>query len=395
MTGIPNGSPMAPDNEKGFVSVYGSRFSPALLTEALKFITNEQRRPSHAQRFLLEDAIKYGGKQWLYNTGLAETVTTSDFPTLFGVLIQNDMLAKYKAWVADWRSFVPTGTLPNFNAHTYHKVYGQDEVLPQVAENGPYLAVQSGTGHYHNTLAKYGRSYGISWESVINDSMGAFRDIADRFMTAVTRTEARHATEMYSSATGPNAGLFGAPIADVDGQNVTNQGALALSIANLQTTLRLMAAQTDPNGEPISVQGVHLVVPPALEMTARAILTSTTVWATAAAFPGVPNINITPQLGLKLHVDPYLPAVDATGNDNGSWYVFADKAQGKWGQMDFLAGHEEPEICMKASDKLSMSGGPVSPFEGDFDSDDIMYRVRCVHHGTQLDPRYAYAQVSA
>jgi hypothetical protein len=61
--------------------------------------------------------------------------------------------------------------------------------------------------------------------------------------------------------------------------------------------------------------------------------------------------------------------------------------------MDRLAGHEAPEVCMKASDKISMGGGAISPFEGDFDTDDIKYRVRVVHGGWQLDPRYCYAQV--
>ena len=48
---------------------------------------------------------------------------------------------------------------------------------------------------------------------------------------------------------------------------------------------------------------------------------------------------------------------------------------------------------MKASDKVTVTGDPMSPFSGDFATDNIFYRVRDVHGGTQLDPRYAFAQV--
>ena len=73
--------------------------------------------------------------------------------------------------------------------------------------------------------------------------------------------------------------------------------------------------------------------------------------------------------------------------------MFADASLGRAVQVDFLTGHESPEICMKTSNKVSGGGGVVSPFDGDFDSDDVQYRVRHVVGGTHLDPRYAYAQV--
>lgn len=366
------------ESEQGFdKSAKGIAADPAALTEALRLIRNEYGLPRHRHQYLLKEAI-----------------TTSDFPTLFGILVQQDLLAKYRAVIPDWRSYCPTGTLPNFNIHTKHKVYGQDNVLPVVAEKGPYTAVPSGTGHYHAHLHKYGRVFDISWEAVINDSLGAFNDIADRFSTAATRTEAFNVTSLIAAVGGPNAGLYGAPIADVDGQNVTNQGILALSIANLQATLQLMAAQTDPNGEPIQVQGVHLVVPPALEYTARAILTSSLAYSTAAAFPGVPDINITPQLGIQLHVNRYLNVIDLSANTNGTWYMFAEPGTARAIEMDFLAGNESPEICMKSSDKVPVGGGgEMGPFGGDFATDDIFYRVRHVMGGWQLDPRYTYAQV--
>ena len=61
-------------------------------------------------------------------------------------------------------------------------------------------------------------------------------------------------------------------------------------------------------------------------------------------------------------------------------------------EFGYLRGHETPEICMKSSDKVSMGGGDLSAFSGDFATDNIFYRVRIVKGSTQLDPRFAYAQ---
>jgi len=95
-----------------------------------------------------------------------------------------------------------------------------------------------------------------------------------------------------------------------------------------------------------------------------------------------------------LHVDPYIPVIDTSQNLN-TWYVFADPSQGAAMEFGYLRGHETPEICMKSSDKVSVGGAALSPFSGDFATDNIFYRVRIVKGSTQLDPRFAYAQVSA
>ena len=366
------------ENWDGQASLSGTPVNEAAVARVIDILANKDHLPRHKHEYLLK-----------------EVITTSDFPTLFGVAIDRQMLANWRAWVGDFRPYTKMTRLTNFNSHERHKVYGQDNLLPQVVEKGEYLVGDVGTGHYHIQLKKYGRQFDISWESIINDSMGAFSDIATRFSTAAQRTVARTATGLYAVAAGPNPLLYGAPIADVDGQNVTNLGGLVLTIANLQTTLQLMAAQTDPNGEPISVRGVHLVVPPQLELTARAILTSALVqWTEVGAGGGipVPTANIVPQLGIQLHVDPYLPIIDTTDGDT-TWYVFADPSQGAAIEMAFLTGYEDPEICMKASDKVALGGfGGLSPFSGDFATDNVFYRVRMVVGGAQLDPRYTYAQ---
>lgn len=360
---------------EGFNPVGSSRISEAALAKFVDLFTNAQGMPAHRQEYLIR-----------------ESVTTSDFPYLFGQVLDRSMLARYRAAASPWRSYVKTGKLRDFRAATMHKLIGSDGLLAVVPEKTEYPGTSQSTGYYSRQLYKRGRQFDISWESLINDAMDAFGDIPQRFADAALNTEAILATGIYAIAAGPNTALFGATISDVDGQAITNKGSLALSIANLEATLSLMSAQADLTGNPLSIRGAHLVVPPALEFTARAILTSALKQYADTSNP-LPTTNIIPQMGMQLHVDPWLPVVDVSAKKNTTWYIFSD--QGNWGQVDFLTGHESPEICMKASNKVAVGGGPINQFEGDFDSDNVLYRVRHVLGATPLDPRYAYAQTGS
>ena len=367
------------ENWDGFNPVRKRRFSDAQIAEAISLITNEKGMPTHKWEYLLK-----------------EVITTDDFPDLLGFVIDREVLARYKVAIADWKSYFRMKKVQNFNTVRRHKVQGADERLPVVAEKGEYLVAPMSDCYYSYNVEKRGKQFDISWESIVNDVMDAFGDIPERFANAAIRSEAFAATGTYVAATGPHTSLFGAPIADpCDAGSVTNLGSLALTIANLETTMELMATQVDVNGEPIAVRGKHLVVPPALEFTARQILTSTLkMWSDNAAGPAAyPTNNVISQVGIQLHVDPYIPIIDVSGDQATTWYLFADPPQGAAMEFGYLRGHESPEICMHGSDKVSVAGGAISPFAGDFATDNILYRVRCVFGSVQLDPRFAYAQI--
>ena len=334
----------------------------------------------------------------MHEARLEEAITTSDFPYLFGQVIDRQLLANYKAWIPDWKSYVKMSTVPDFNTVRREKLLGSDNHLAEVPEKGEYAPVKPTNCRYTYAVKKYGRQFDISWESIINDSLGAFNDIPTRFATAAIRSEARFVTGLYAAATGDgNPLLYGATITDC-GQAITNLGQLPLTIANLETTMALMTAQTDPNGEPIGIRPKHLVIGPALEFTARAILTSALKqWTEVGAGAGipVPTTNVVPQMGLQLHVDPFIPIIDTT-HGGTSWYLFSDPSDGASLEFAYLRGYESPEVVMKASNKVSVGGGGLaSPFSGDFETDNIMYRVRHVFGGAPLDPRFTYLQSGA
>lgn len=359
----------------GFVSARAFQFDEARIEQAFRLLANTDGMPRHRHRYMMEEAI-----------------TTTDFPYLFGAIIDRELLARYRTWTADFWPFTRRLRASNFNTHSLHRLDGLSDPLPLVAEKGEYLVGVLGDKRYTYSVKKRGRQIDILWESLINDGMGAFSDISNRMADSAINTDQFQVTSLYSSATGPNVLLYGPPI---DG--ITNVGALALTINNLQTTIEAMAEQPNPvTGLAMGVRAKYLVVPPALEFTARTILTSGLVqWTEVGAGAGipVPTSNVIPQAGLQLVVNPWLPQVDTSGNVNTTWYLFADGMQGNAIGYGYLSGHETPEICMKSSDKVSVTGAPMSPFSGDFATDNVFYRVRAVVGGTQLDPRFTYSQV--
>ena len=227
---------------------------------------------------------------------------------------------------------------------------------------------------------------------MINDDLGALRNTPEIFARAAVRTEHRLLTTEYANDVGAHVEGAGGNLYAIGINAVVG----LLTIANLETGLETMHEFQDLVNEPIMNRAKFLVVPPALEMTARQILTSTNkMWlAGATTIAGGPDValptnNVVAQMGLTLVVDPYLPIVDTTNGDT-AWYLFADPNDIAALGYAHLAGHEAPEIVMKASDKVSVTGAPVGPFAGDFATDNVFYRVRHVFGVTSLDWRATY-----
>ena len=354
------------------------------LKEVLDLLSNARGLASHRREFLIREAM-----------------TTSDFPYLFGDVLDRQVLASYKAVDPVWKAFVKSGTVPRIfpQAGGYRfAITGGDQYLALVGQKGEYLASARNELRDAVYVKKYGRQFDISWEALVNDDLGALMDTPQRFAMAAVRTEHRLVTTAYANDVGTHAGgnLY---------ENAVNEDVLALSIANLETCFARMEAFTDVNGEPIMNTPKFLVVGPSLRFTAMQILTSaskmwvpesTDIDGTVFSTP-YPTTNVIANAGLTLIVDPYLPVIDST--HPGSWYLFASPADIAAIEADYLAGHERPEICMKASDKVSIGGGTISPMEGDFATDNVFYRVREVFGANKLVTtggwRATYANIHA
>ena len=337
------------------------------LKEIVDLLGNANNLPAHKHEYLIREAL-----------------TTSDFPLLFGDVLDRQVLASYKAVDPVWKAFTKMSTNRDFKVSDRYAITGGDQVLARVAEKGEYLASERNEARYHLSVLKYGRQFDISWEALINDDLGALKDTPERFARAAVRTEHDLVTSTYAGC---------ALYAAANG----NTTAAVLTIASLEAGVAAMASFLDANAQPIMNRAKYLVVPPVLEMTARQILTSavkqwlehTTLAAAPTAY-AMPMTNVIAQYGLQLIVDPYLAIYANAAEQATQWYLFADPKDIAAVEFAHLKGHERPEICMKASDKVTVGGGAIGPMSGDFTTDNVLYRVRHVFGGTLLDWRATY-----
>lgn len=349
------------------------------LVKFIELIANKNGLPKNLRQYMLK-----------------ETESTSDFPILFGTVLDRQLLDAYKIQKPAYRNYIKTGTQADFRPSNLIATYGLQSAMDVVPELGEYKAAKLQDGKVQCTLTKYGRTFPLSWEALVNDDLNAFGDIASKLVNAALRTEYRVATGLICDAAGPLATLFGDALAHpIDKATIDNKDTLALTAANLFTTITRMRNQKDVDGEPIIIDGFELVVPPSLEKAALeavnpAALIATGVGASAATQT---SANVTAQLNIRINVNPYLEIVNTSGSKSTTWYVFATLSNGQAIQVNFLTGHENPEVVQKASDKVSLGGGEVSALEGNFQNDSMIWRVRHILGGTIVDPRMAYANV--
>lgn len=339
----------------------------------------------------------------LPNWVLKEAMTTADFPLLFGDVIDRAILANYQATNNTWRNYCHYSTVADFRTVHRFAMNGSESLLPTVAQNNEYPESALSDLQYSYQIGKYGRRVPFAWEAMINDDLNGLKDIPARLGRAAARTEEYFATSLFVSSSGPNSTFFSDSNKNkVDTTNGASSTNPALSIGGLQDAMLVLANQRDVDGQPIFIDAVELVVPPALEVTANNILHADNLWLGGfGQSPSGPNGGGTQSQMLmvanwmrnrmRLNVNYYLPYIDTT-HGNTSWYLFASPDATRPAiEIGHLRGHESPETFVKAPTSMRVGGGAADPMDGDFDTDSIVYKIRHVMGGVLMDPRMAVA----
>lgn len=314
---------------------------------------------------------------------LQESMSTSDFPYLFGDVLDRQVLAAYMEAPSTWSNYAKRSTVRDFREVKRFSVYGADQVLSPVAELKEYPGSQiNENAPFAYAVKKYGRRLPFSFETFVNDDLEALTDAPVRLGRAARRTEQKFVTGLFVDANGPHASFYTA------GNKNIITGNPVLSLAALQTGMEIMSQQVDENGEPIIIEGVELVVPPALEVTALNYLNALQI--ELAEKGGTANRKLISTNWMKtrfrLNVDHYIPIVASSANGLTSWFLFANPSNGRPAlEVGFLRGHEEPEVFMKQPNSVRVGGGGADEF--DFDTDSREYKVRHIVGGGRQDPK--------
>lgn len=326
---------------------------------------------------------------------LKEAMTTADFPLLFGDLLYRQMLGNYVPFPVSYPAYFRIVEVNDFRTLNLYTIDGGTAALkaPAIRERGPYPEVRFTEGRYQVSVSKYGRRYSITFEMVINDDLNAFNDRAGIMAVGARRGEEWLATGLIADSAGPHASFYTSGNANIVTSNpVLSTEALAVAYGKLR-------AQTDADGEPILIDSITLVVPPALEIAANNIKNAVQLWITGAerGATATQALHVDNWFGQRLNVavNSYLPSVITTGSRGStSWFLFAnpnDAASRPAMVFAFMRGRRTPQLFVKDSNQINLGGGPADVLEGDFETDSIDYKIRHIFGGAQADPKMSVA----
>lgn len=367
---------------------------------------------------------------------LQEAMTTSDFPLLFGDVLDRSVLANYQETPYTWDMYCKRAILNDLRLARMFRVdrgagvldgpiipnsYGATGTGPkgidQVSEYPMRKRVVSG---YTDQLYKFGARMDFSFETIVNDDLDALKDTPALFGRAARRTEEKRATQLFVSAGGPNTTFFNNANMNVINSTVLGAGYTgspnpSLSIDAVMWALTVIANQRDLDGEPISIEAACLVYPPALKVTAENILNARELYvnseggnvslfgtgATQTAYNSVRMVvaNWAAKFAAGA-LNYYLPVVNTSSSAQTAWYIFASPKMGRPAmQQSFLRGREAPQLFMRLPNQVAVGEGQMgpgagimpgmgntNPMEGDYETDGIDYKIRHFLGGTLLDP---------
>jgi hypothetical protein len=327
---------------------------------------------------------------------LAEAFSTSDFKLAAAAELDKEMLAQYDELPTVWDQYTDSTTVRDFRPKRLVSRWRNTVGMARVPELTEYPADdRRGATEYAIAVAKYGRRFALSWEAWMNnEAIGELEDLP-----AELARQARE-TEMIAAASNL---LLVDPVTNVASDVNTNffkagngnaPTALPLTRANLKTVWDGMATKKDPNSKKtIARPEMVLVVPKALEATVLSIVRPTVIRTTVG---GVETEESNEFSNLSYVVDPMLDYLNTHAAAATTWFLVPKPRSTRpalW--IAKLAGHEQPDLRVKADTGNKIGGGDISALEGSFEIDDIQYRGRHIVGNQQGDPLFTYASRGA
>lgn len=316
-----------------------------------------------------------------------EALVAGDFQQAVFQVLDREVMDRYEDISPVWSQYVSTTTVRDFKPKNLIDLMGGKAGLDVVPELSEYPARSISKALYRLKVSKYGGRFAISWEAIVNDDLDELRNLPENLAVAARDTESRAAASLLTDGNGPNNSLFNAtawgrtydPDTDTWSGGSSNliAGNPVLTIDSLEAALNAIQQRRDPEGRPIVVRAYKLVVPAALEFTARKILDAREIRTTTGNQEVVSNNYVSGRV--QLVVDPWLDVLDTSATSSTTWYLVPDPASARkalW--LGKLRGHETPDVRVKADTGSRVGGGAIAPEEGSFDLDDIQYRTRHV-----------------
>ena len=263
--------------------------------------------------------------------------TTGSFSNILLDAANKNLLASYEEAPFTWNMWARTGT-PAEDLKTLYRTRFSEAPNPEEVPEGkdyPEKAMSDSKESYR--VAKFGESFTVSWETIINDDLDAISRVPAMHGNAMRRLQNKKVYEVLTSnpTMGDTYSLFSSSHASGDN---TSGAAAAPSVTTLNAAYVKMMTQKGLTSDAIlNIIPRYLIVPVAYSATALELVNSTS-YVLANSNQGVQNIyGPGGSRSLTVVVDPQLDANSAT-----NWYLAADPSQIDTVELTFLSGEESP-----------------------------------------------------
>jgi hypothetical protein len=351
---------------------------------------------------LLEGALRGDRRDKLK---LQEGISTSDLPIQLAPVINKILLQNYEATPKVWDTFATRLVVDDFRKQQFLNLRYEDSgmdnqgdkfregSLPTVGEYDEYPSA----GFFSVTEAdfavkKAGQRVRFSWEAVVNDgNISLLERLPIELGLKAAGKEDEEVTKQLVSSSGLNTTNF------KSGNNNLFSGNGALTLENLEKAIQAANLQ-QYNGKLIQpVSRFALVIPRALELTARKILAVQTV-ETSATVGSIVTKTITGNpIGsqVEIVVNDWITKINSGAG--AYWFLIPvpSATLNPSVVLGFLRGFEAPELRVKAAAGQFLGGGDVPENFGSFDNDDWQMRIRHIATGGFFVPAGTIASTGA
>jgi hypothetical protein len=244
------------------------------------------------------------------------------------------LLAGYMAVEQAWAAVSSRRPASDFKTMTSYRMTGGFK-YEKIAANGTIPHGTVGEESYTNKVDTYAKMFAITRQDQRNDDLGALTDLPRK----IGRGAGLSLNDVFWTAWLDDSAFF------TSGNNNYISGPTTnLSSAGLTAGVQKFRKQTDPDGNPLGLAPVMLLVPPELEQLAAELYASTNVnTGGAAATEKVPNVNVH-AAKYKPVVSTYLSNSSYTGYSATGWYLLASPDDEPVIEVAFLDGQESPTV---------------------------------------------------
>ncbi|MCS4310249.1 phage major head subunit gpT-like protein [Pseudomonas sp. BIGb0381] len=286
--------------------------------------------------------------------------STSDFPLLLGSTVNRTLRDAYANAPQTWRPLGRQTTVPDFRAVT-RAALGDISALEAVKEHGEYKYGTLSEDGAPIKVAKFGKIIALTWETIVNDDLGALTRIPAALGNAAAATESN---VVWALLLGNPNFADGVPFYDASHGNVAGSGG-AINTTTLAAARAAMRKQKSKAGEFLNLSPEFLVVGPDKELEAFQFTSSVYVPAKNADINDVRNASLTVIVDARI-----------TGNQ---WYLFAAPGSIDTFEYAYLEGEQ----------------GVFTETREGFEVDGMEIKARLVFGAGWIDYRGAYKNLGA